>query len=417
MCGLVSLISKHSMGFFNDDTKIFTEMLFADQLRGSNGTGIFYDNGKQIKVLKAPYAASDFITDKSYGKAMTEINKYASFVVGHNRAATIGSLTHQNTHPFRCGHITLVHNGTLASHAHLADTENDSHAIASSIAKIGFRETIKKINGAYALIWFDERQKTLNFCRNIQRPMWLVETKDLFCFISEPKLAEWVLDRNKEKVIKVSEVPTMTLVQFEAGKWDNYETSPFTGYTYTPPVFTTTSYKNPHSTPSTPSTNSMIGKEINFIPTGLDPAQKTKVIGFWKDPATGKDTECRFWATSAKQAEELVKAQVLRGFISHSGYQTNDKKDFFIIRTAYEPKIALLTHTKIKKEEVTSANGVKLDPKQVEQVSKTLCLCCSGQIGNLISACEVYEEDGSLSGMCPDCTSHMYDNLTRGMMQ
>ena len=48
-------------------------MLFADQLRGAHGTGIIYNQGNKIKTLKAPVASSDFVNDKAYDKAESEI--------------------------------------------------------------------------------------------------------------------------------------------------------------------------------------------------------------------------------------------------------------------------------------------------------------------------------------------------------
>ena len=41
MCGIVSLISKRAGGFYNPDTDIFSQMLFADTVRGVDSTGVF----------------------------------------------------------------------------------------------------------------------------------------------------------------------------------------------------------------------------------------------------------------------------------------------------------------------------------------------------------------------------------------
>ncbi len=420
MCGLVSIVSKQKNGFFNSDVKVFTEMLFADQLRGAHGTGIIYDQGNKIKTLKASVASSDFVNDIAYDKAESEIFQHARFVVGHNRAATIGNLTHQNTHPFRCGHITLVHNGTLTSHKELADTESDSMAICHSIAKIGFKETVKKIKGAFALIWYDEKQKTLNFTRNYQRPLYIVETKDLFCFVSEPKLAEWILDRNGQKVTKVTNTDVHTLYQFEAGDWTEYETEKYVVSTYSssPPWHTHgyTPQTSPDTTPRSGSpSNSMIGRDVIFIPVEIDKNQPEKLIGEYEDTVSGEIIECKFWASSPKKAQELLeqgKNGYLRGYVSHTGWQPANKGEFFILRNVYAPKILQLP-AKEEKGTVTTFNEKKLTPQEVEQVSKKSCLYCNGVIGNLLSACEIWEDDGELSGLCPDCTDWSYRNAQK----
>lgn len=393
-------------------------MLFADQLRGAHGTGIFYNQGNKIKTLKAPVASSDFVNDKAYDNAEAEIFKHARFVVGHNRAATIGNLTHQNTHPFRCGHITLVHNGTLTSHKELADTESDSMAICQSIAKIGFKETVKKIKGAFALIWYDEKQKTLNFTRNYQRPLYIVETNELFCFVSEPKLAEWILDRNRQHVTKVTNTEAHTLYQFEASDYTKFESSKYVVYEPSTTPWNPMGYMN-QSSPAKPATgapsSSMIGREIVFIPVEVDKDNPEKLIGEYEDTVSGECIECRFWAGTPKQAQDLLaqgKTTYLRGYVSHTGWRPANKGEFFILRNVYAPKILQLP----KKEEkglVTSFNKKKLSPAAAELVSKSSCLYCGGVVGNLIPACEVMEDDGQLTALCPDCTEWSYHNATK----
>lgn len=389
-------------------------MLFADQLRGADGTGIFYNNKEIIKTLKAPVASSTFICDKQFDKAEDEIFQRANFVVGHNRAATIGKLTHQNTHPFRCNNITLVHNGTLHAHRHLADVESDSNAIAESISKIGFRETIKKVDGAFALIWYDEKQKTLNFCRNSKRPLWLIESRTLFCFVSEPKLAEWIFSRNNEQVVSVTQIPENTLYQFENGKMDKYETSKFDVFKFVPPQFMSTS--KPAQNQRIQS-KSMLGLEITFIATHIDPHQEEKLIGEWEDSVSGETVECRFWAGSPKLAQERLKDGVLKGKVSHTGWQADNKSEFFIVKDVYKSNITVVQSSKNLKKGVETANGKKLTYQQASKVSKEPCLYCAAPIGELLYICEIWDENGHLEGLCPDCTDYMYRHSISGMMQ
>lgn len=197
MCGIVGILAKTKMGFYQTQVSVFKEMLYADQLRGKDGTGIFYNNGSKICTLKAPSSSSRFLHDPLVVKAMESLSGDSLFAVGHNRSATIGEHNHENTHPHRGKHITLIHNGTLRSHKELADVESDSLAICKSIADIGAEKTLEKLNGAFALVWYNANNKTINICRNTERPLFLLETGNCYVFASEPKMAEWIIERNK----------------------------------------------------------------------------------------------------------------------------------------------------------------------------------------------------------------------------
>lgn len=230
MCGLVGVVTKGIHGFQAREIDVFTQLLYADQVRGSHGTGMFY-NSKQgkphIRTLKAPCPSSAFIGFKEYEEATRTLFKESNFVVGHNRSATKGKIDTACTHPFREKHIVLVHNGTLLSHKNLKeDVEVDSHAICHSIAEIGIKETTKKLDGAFALIWFDAKEKTLNLCRNIQRPLFILDFGSCFVFCSELGLGLWVGSRNGLILLKTHEVAPKTLYKFHLNNMTKWEEEP-----------------------------------------------------------------------------------------------------------------------------------------------------------------------------------------------
>jgi predicted glutamine amidotransferase len=218
MCGLVAMISKRKFGFVKNEIDSFTQMLYADQLRGKDGTGIFYNSKKESfnnLVLKAAIPSSIFIDQKEYEDSIDTIYKESSYVVGHNRAGTKGGVSTKNTHPFREKHITLVHNGTLLKHDNLHPTyESDSKAICYGIATNGAEETLKEVDGAFALIWADAKEKTINFCRNAQRPLYIVESADCFFFSSEEGLAKWILGRNNITITSSKMLDTHKIYSF-----------------------------------------------------------------------------------------------------------------------------------------------------------------------------------------------------------
>jgi predicted glutamine amidotransferase len=124
-----------------------------------------------------------------------------TFVVGHNRFATTGSINDTNAHPFSHGDITLFHNGTLNSH-NLLNKENytvDSEAITANFSKsLNIKESLESLKGAYSLVWYDDALQTLNFARNKERPMYFATikgSKSTF-FASEKGMLEWLLIRN-----------------------------------------------------------------------------------------------------------------------------------------------------------------------------------------------------------------------------
>lgn len=215
MCGIVGIIPKYKTGILSWHTGIFSQLLYADQLRGTDGTGFFYDTGDRTSICKAPAQASDFLTYPEVEAALTEAAKISTFLIGHNRAATKGNKVWNNTHPFRHGPITLVHNGTLCSHKDIADVDVDSHAICVGIAERGYEETLKTIDGAFALVWYNSDEEKLYLVRNNQRPLNLIETQGYYILCSEAALGVWIAERNNTKVIDTIEVEDGQLYTFD----------------------------------------------------------------------------------------------------------------------------------------------------------------------------------------------------------
>lgn len=225
MCGLIAMVAKQQMGFTKEHVGAFAQLLYAGQLRGVDGTGMFYaKKGKAVRIIKAPEPSSFFMSSPAFGKGMKEVFDDARFVVGHNRAATKGTIDFDCTHPFNEGNITLVHNGTLWSHKDLyKDAKVDSHAICHSINEIGYKETLKKVDGAFALIWYDSSDKKLRIARNDQRPLYIIEGKQIWILVSELEMGLWIMKRNQLEIIKSEEVRTERVYSFDMEKPGEYE--------------------------------------------------------------------------------------------------------------------------------------------------------------------------------------------------
>ncbi len=216
MCGLVAIISKKEFGFDFKSQTIFEQMLYADALRGEDSTGIYginkYGNLRSHKSAKHAY---EFLQTKSFQDFKSDMFKDYRIVVGHNRAATKGAVKDENAHPWIEDHICLVHNGTLTYHKNLADTEVDSHAICKAFAKKGYKETLPEIMGAFALIWYDAKEKQLCLARNSQRPLWIVETPEADYYSSESEMLLWLLKRNLGKEYEAKYLGTDRIYKYD----------------------------------------------------------------------------------------------------------------------------------------------------------------------------------------------------------
>lgn len=191
MCGLVGVFGRITW----DDRKRFESLLRMDIVRGEDSTGMFSVINGQAEVYKSLALPTEFLQIKTVEKLIRDTD---TALIGHNRAATQGSVTAAYAHPFQHGHITLIHNGTLRGQTGLtkqygsyynAFTESDSEAICASLADVDDpAEVIENLSGAFALIWHDSRDDSINFVRNNERPLHMLEVvNDRAIFLSSEK--------------------------------------------------------------------------------------------------------------------------------------------------------------------------------------------------------------------------------------
>lgn len=204
------------------DEKIFTELLFADVVRGRHATGVATVKGqcRQVHVHKRALPSPLYL---ELGSTAEHLRSFINntVVLGHNRHATKGNSSDpEGAHPFQHDHITLVHNGSLTTHASLT-TENftvDSEAICKAIAVDGIEVVAPKLRGAFALVWINSEDNTLNFLRNGEREFAIAwnEAGNRMWWASEKGMLEWSLNRDT-----FSRTPVTYNECFElpVGKW------------------------------------------------------------------------------------------------------------------------------------------------------------------------------------------------------
>jgi len=182
--------------------------LYVDTIRGEDSTGLaLVKASKDILLYKKAMAGYDFINMAKVDKLLYNIDTY-DYVIGHNRWATKGKKTAVNAHPFSHGNITLVHNGTLISFNGLKNEfPTDSEAICKAFSTAGAEDVLPKLDGAYALVWYDSTDHTLHMARNDERPMhfaYSTDGKALF-YASEPWMISGIMPKtyNLEAVEKL----------------------------------------------------------------------------------------------------------------------------------------------------------------------------------------------------------------------
>jgi hypothetical protein len=234
MCGIVGLIAKRRFGFYMAQEEIFRDLLFVDTLRGPDSTGVFgITKAGNVSTLKAAVSGPQFVELEDFKNFQRSMSRNYMAVIGHNRKATKGNVTGKNAHPFKVGDITLVHNGTVWGDNDFKEgVEVDSHQIAHNISEKGEFVAVPEINGAYALVFYNKKDKTLNLCRNDMRPLSLLETDGFWVISSEAALAHAILIRHNVKLQRVHGIPLKTMVVFDMDK--EPETFYTVGYDYTP---------------------------------------------------------------------------------------------------------------------------------------------------------------------------------------
>lgn len=203
MCGLVGMLTTGTTS--DTEMKLFKGLLLVDQLRGEHATGVMKISPRKntVEVIKRAVNAVDFLAEQEVKDFLDKdkVNLY----VGHNRYATVGDKSaHENAHPFQQDHITLVHNGGVDPYA-MSELEGyndpkvvvDSHMVCMTIAKHGVKKAVEEhLSGAFALIWWDSKERTLNFIRNKDRPLWFaVTTQGAIVWASEKAFLDVFLER------------------------------------------------------------------------------------------------------------------------------------------------------------------------------------------------------------------------------
>jgi predicted glutamine amidotransferase len=193
VCGLVGFV-----GFLEHKHKVaMKELLYLNALRGKDSTGLSaVKRDRTVLTRKMTVPSYEFIEHPAVERAMTHGDQ---LWMGHSRFKTTGEVSKANAHPFEVedenGDILLVgtHNGTLNNKYEidklLGDKfDTDSEALFNFLVEApNFKDAIKKLRGAWSLVFWDPTTNSVHFCRNNERPMVYAYSKDrkVFVYASE----------------------------------------------------------------------------------------------------------------------------------------------------------------------------------------------------------------------------------------
>lgn len=342
MCGIVgiagNMISKH-----ND---IFRDMLFFDTVRGVDSTGVLRvplgpdATPSVVRTLGHPLglAVADSVAFTPKGK----VQNIHKVLLGHNRAATQGSVTLSNAHPIQVGDIIGVHNGTLWDHKDLCDDKEedlDSRAIYRSIESRGIDETWKNLSGPAALVWWNNKDKTLNLLRNNERPLWVGwgSKRDVIYWASESWMIKSALLRNNETLNVFTEGE-------DKGKLELFELKEHFLHTFTPTSTSCplTEVRELEKKPIRPTITTNAWQR-NYGPTGHRGSGHFKSI-HPRNRFASSVSKKQFtfnWADDTERGDKTLRGTLFRitGYISFIAGHERYGQNHFVGFTLEEPKI------------------------------------------------------------------------------
>ena len=227
MCGLVGMAG--AIAVKHED--MFKDLLRLDVLRGPHSTGIASVSANGDVMLTKRALLPDDLLQLQGSKNQFLAKNHV--LIGHNRYATKGAVNTTNAHPFEMNTIVGAHNGTVQQY-NLPDFKDfavDSENVFHSIEKIGIKETVSKLDGAFALSFYDKEEENLHLVRNKERPLHYVFTEEdnVLIWASEAWMLHVASSRNGVKLKDVMELPVGVLITADPfGKVNEYKTEELT---------------------------------------------------------------------------------------------------------------------------------------------------------------------------------------------
>jgi asparagine synthase (glutamine-hydrolysing) len=200
MCGINAIISKTEEGLAS-----FHEILELNNAlkhRGPDSEGFVAFQNNEMKTFYGRDTQADCINNQfhfSSNKPISELNERSTFLLGHRRLSII-DLTPSGHQPMCDGSkdFWITYNGELYNYlelkeelkslGHIFMTNSDTEVIIASYKAWG-GDCVKRFNGMFAFILFDQVKKSFFIARDITgvKPLYYYENNDAIYFSSEQK--------------------------------------------------------------------------------------------------------------------------------------------------------------------------------------------------------------------------------------
>ena len=209
MCGIHGFINGKTKAEINTDDFIKSAFV-ANMLRGTDSSGMAVVNTNGFRdVAKIPMAGMYLPSHKQAAALISKARQTNTASMCHVRAATSGSITYDNAHPFYItdddgNEIVGVHNGTLNNWASKEGGKDYNVDSAWALSRILTEkvDAFEEFSGAFAFVWWtSEKPGVLNMARNKERPLFVALTEDdNLVYASEAGMIHWLCERHRIKL-------------------------------------------------------------------------------------------------------------------------------------------------------------------------------------------------------------------------
>lgn len=384
MCGLVGVIGK--LG--KDERSAFELLLALDTIRGKHSTGILsISNGNEPKILKKVGTPFDLSDDSRYSKTIFHSDKV---LMGHNRYATKGSVNNINAHPF--DHVSVIgsHNGTLRQQSLLddhSDYDVDSDNLYHHMAKNGVDDTIKKLNGAFALSWWNTEENSFNLIRNDERPLYIAKAKDkeVVIYASEKWMIQVACHKNNIKTEDIMEVPPLQHLKFNLAS-----SAHVTTFNVTPTIKAVKGYtpSKTYSRTSGSVADKFVGKDVTVSVSSVN----GRNVVFDLEGEDSMQARCYIPSTENKLLT-LLKSSInyFKAKVSHTVYHNNVRSLSLFYASIKE----------VEEEDIAIFGDKLVLLSEYEEKVKCGCAWCKTIPTPEDGSDLLTYEDGTF--LCPDC--------------